>query len=569
MKKLWFLALGAFSFLCASAQYPASFAEGNLPTCYQREVPGYGIDYLNDLASYYMEEEGRDLTGLVREDAFDFFTYATFSQTADGIGIWRVHFHSEDAQALMVYFNEFHIPQGASLYIYNPEGSYFEGPIDHTENNDHMQFVTNDIYGEDIVLEYNQPAGVVGTPALKVRGLGYIFRYAERPEDNNRGGSDPCQVDVACPEAEPWDCQIDSAVRLRITDGGQIFVCSGGMVNTTARDCRQYMLTALHCTDGLTTSELGLLQVRFDYNRQNCGTGSGLGSRNRTGVIFLADSNDGGGNSGSDFALYEVEDEIPEDWNPYYAGWDASGIGSVWGAGIHHPSGDVKKISFYTTSLTSQWWGAPGSHWGVRWSETESGWGVTEGGSSGSPIFNANGLIVGTLTGGLSACEPGGAGAGTGPTQLDYYGKMSHHWESNPNSASQKLKVWLDPLGSGPDATQAPVEVMHGAYRSESALPCGMTGQCDAVSVIDVDHNSPSFTVSPNPGTGDFFVRMKDVLSLAMIRVYDGQGRVVQELLNPTAVAHIDLNGYEAGVYYVYLETLEGKGSTQRLVMIR
>ncbi len=569
MKKSLLVALGAFSAFAAFAQYPASFEMGNLPSPALREVEGFSYDYLNDLAYYYTSEEGRDLTGLVREDAFDFFHHASFAETHTGTGVWRMQLHSENAQALMVYFNDFHLPEGSALYIYNADGSYFEGPIDYTENNAHGQFVTNDIYGEDIVLEYVQPAGVVGNPVLQVRGVGYIFRYAERPEDNNRGGSDPCQVDVSCPEAEPWDCQIDSVVRLRITDNGQIFVCSGVMVNTTARDCRQYMLTALHCTEGLSQSDLGLLQVRFDYNRQTCGAGGGLGSRNRTGVLFLADSNDGGGNSGSDFALYEVEDEIPVDWNPYYAGWDATGIGSVWGAGIHHPSGDVKKISFYTTALTSQWWGAPGSHWGVRWSETESGWGVTEGGSSGSPIFNSNGLIVGTLTGGLSACENGGAGPGTGPTQLDYYGKMSHHWELNPNVAAEKLRVWLDPIGSGPNATEAPLKVMHGAYRSESALACGMTGQCDAVGIEEEVALQQLVTLSPNPTMNDVFIRTDASVNLALIRVFDGQGRLVNEISNPIAVNHIPMASFDAGIYYVYLETASGTGITQRIVKLK
>ena len=36
----------------------------------------------------------------------------------------------------------------------------------------------------------------------------------------------------------------------------------------------------------------------------------------------------------------------------------------------------------------------------VGWVSNANGWGVTEGGSSGSPLFNSNGLQIGTLTGG-------------------------------------------------------------------------------------------------------------------------------------------------------------------------
>ena len=48
---------------------------------------------------------------------------------------------SEDAQGLSVYFNDFHVPVGAELHMESSEGAfetvYQEGPVDHTENNDH------------------------------------------------------------------------------------------------------------------------------------------------------------------------------------------------------------------------------------------------------------------------------------------------------------------------------------------------------------------------------------------------------------------------------------------------
>ena len=177
----------------------------------------------------------------------------------------------------------------------------------------------------------------------------------------------------------------------------------------------------------------------YNYERPECGEGNGLLNRRRTGVIRLADSDDIQGNNfdGSDFLLVEVEDEIPSNWDVYYAGWDASGSGSGSGVGIHHPSGDVKKVSTYTQNTSSISLGAFGSHWRVYWVETVTDHGVTEGGSSGSHLFNEEGLSIGTLSAGLSACSNGGAGAGTGPNQPDYYGKMSYHWDDNPNPADE------------------------------------------------------------------------------------------------------------------------------------
>ena len=42
------------------------------------------------------------------------------------------------------------------------------------------------------------------------------------------------------------------------------------MVNTTALDCRQYMLTALHCASN-DDDDFALLKVYYNYERPECG----------------------------------------------------------------------------------------------------------------------------------------------------------------------------------------------------------------------------------------------------------------------------------------------------------
>ena len=112
---------------------------------------------------------------------------------------------------------------------------------------------------------------------------------------------------------------------------------------------------------------------------------------------------------GSDFQLVQINTAIPSYYNVYYNGWDRSGSSSSSGVGIHHPAGDIKKISTYSSTLSSSTWngsgyiGATNAHWRTSWISTTNGYGVTEGGSSGSPIFNSSGRILGTLTGG-STC---------------------------------------------------------------------------------------------------------------------------------------------------------------------
>jgi len=131
-------------------------------------------------------------------------------------------------------------------------------------------------------------------------------------------------------------------------------------------------------------------------------------------------------------------------YNPYMNGWNRANSATAPGVCIHHPAGSIKKISTYSSALTSATWTGclTNGHWRVVWSSNANGWGVTEGGSSGSPIFDANSRIVGTLTGGSSYCS-----AQSSP---DYYGKFYCHWDLNGATSSVRLKDWLDPAGTNP-----------------------------------------------------------------------------------------------------------------------
>ena len=67
--------------------------------------------------------------------------------------------------------------------------------------------------------------------------------------------------------------------------------------------------------------------------------------------------------------------------------------------------GVQKNINFNSNlSSTNYNGGAFNAHWEVYWDPTTNGHGVTEGGSSGSPIFNQDKRIVGQLSGGSSIC---------------------------------------------------------------------------------------------------------------------------------------------------------------------
>ena len=102
--------------------------------------------------------------------------------------------------------------------------------------------------------------------------------------------------------------------------------------------------------------------------------------------------------------------------------------------------GDVKKISIDNDSPIIADYGNgydTESHWKIgEWNV-----GTTEGGSSGSPLFDENHRLIGDLTGGEAAC---------GNSVNDYYTRFDLSWDTYSES-SQQLKYWLDPQNIGVD----------------------------------------------------------------------------------------------------------------------
>ena len=214
-----------------------------------------------------------------------------------------------------------------------------------------------------------------------------------------------------------------------MTDQLQKF-CSGAMINNARGDGRQLLLTANHCvfTD-LSNSIAG-----FDYERLGCSPDSQISNPlTAHGMRLLARA------STSDFALFEVIEKIPESYNVYLSGWDANvpnlNVIDKY-AGIHHPSGDIKKISLYNGKLQlSSWSEGPTNQFHIvipKWSR-----GVTEPGSSGSPLFNSKGSLIGQLHGGASSCSSFDGS--------DLYGGFAFSFGSNGSGVS--LKTILDPNG--------------------------------------------------------------------------------------------------------------------------
>jgi lysyl endopeptidase len=503
-----------FAFICALTISCSSFAqlsEGGTPyafthtsvqtkTTLQKEVlfqPDLTVlsaqDAINDVA-----KDSPYRVGINIPVNYNTNNSGNWETTADGGSLWRLRVESPDAHALSLYFHNFFLPTGSKVFVYNEGENHVIGAFTDASNFQNTIRATQMIEGDILTIEYYAPAGTVGSPVIEVKEVVYFYRGVEdftRPIKEEVEGpsnavslkADGCQVDVACaPENVGHADIINSAVHYSFSSGGGTAVCSASMVNNTSQDCTPYILTAWHCGEPNAGSNISSYVWYWNYQKTTCspnsnGSDPSRGTDTMTGGTVVASSGSGTLNNppgtnqlaGSDFFLVQLGAEPPVSYNAFYAGWDRTNSAATSGVGIHHPAGSAKKISTYTGNLTSSSYngGAANTHWVVTWTATTNGHGVTEGGSSGSPIFNSSDRVVGQLSGGSSFC--------TNVNASDLYGKMFTNWDLCGTANNARLKPWLDPANTG-------ANFMDGAYQpcsSTSPPTCGINASTMTVGV--------------------------------------------------------------------------------------
>ncbi len=361
----------------------------------------------------------------------------------DGRKVWILRLKTPGAIATTAEIFDLFIPAGAQFFIYDPAGQTRYGAYTVSDNGEF--FGSDIIKGDEVVFEYVQPSNVKETARMNIKDIFHLYRDVEFIKSTKDfGDSESCEVNVRCsPVGDNWTDERRGVARIYVINGTEAGWCSGTFINNTAQDCKKYFLTAYHCglkTNGTFSPTYSQWRFYFNFESSTCTNPTSQPSYNMlTGATERAKASITGG---SDFILCELSGTITAAMNLYMNGWNKATTPSVPGVSIHHPYGDIKKISTYNTLSTTTWsGGASNAHWRVVWVSNSNGWGVTEGGSSGAPLFDNGGKVIGTLTGGGSYC--------TAQSQPDAYGKFSYHWESNAGGTTTQLKTWLDPNTSG------------------------------------------------------------------------------------------------------------------------
>ncbi len=260
------------------------------------------------------------------------------------------------------------------------------GPVTSGQNTENGYFMTDVIQGDDVTIYLFEPDSDKGESLLTIKRVvhGYKNLFSGMSDSKNGfGASLACNKNIACYPA--WDEESD-AVALVLLSGGEAW-CSGALLMTANQGFNPYFLTAFHCIDtddnnsisGSEISDAENWMFKFQYKVSSCKGNTLIPSVTYNGADFKAAW------QSSDFALMEMDDSPVDDATRHswfsWLGWDRSGNTPSSGTIIHHPKGNVMKISFDYNSLTSY----NNTHWSVT---IDSG--AIEKGSSGAPLFDQN-----------------------------------------------------------------------------------------------------------------------------------------------------------------------------------
>lgn len=486
MKQLFttFLFLSLFSIIGFTQNIQG---DGGLPKTFKQTLNTKDIDTwvfeTPDISSLQAEDAINDPKGIAPW-RFGYNNYTdlnlnnagTWLETPNGSKIWRIVLSCEEALTVNLTFTESFIPEGNELYVYNPEKDFILGSF----NENHIykgELGTELVPGNTVVVEYFIPNGN-DLGVINVSTVTHGYRTANEFSEKAFGSSGGCNMNANCPDGATWVNERNSVVMLVSGSSG---FCTGALINNTLNDGTPYVLTANHCYSNPTN-----WIFRFNWQSANCNNPGGQPS-----FVSLSGATLRSRRTPTDFCLVEItggldNGTVPASYNPFFAGWDNTGDVPSSTVCIHHPAGDIKKISFDDDAASiSQSMGSSeaSSTWTVQWDRNTT----TEGGSSGSPLFDQNHRIIGQLWGGGASCQNINA--------PDYYGRVSKSWNPSGSNTTNQLEHWLDPNSAGAGF----VDGFDPSGASASEYDAGVSGASLTETAVCGTEYIPSFNLS-NPG---------------------------------------------------------------------
>ncbi|MGE0639425.1 MAG: trypsin-like peptidase domain-containing protein [Thermoanaerobaculia bacterium] len=333
---------------------------------------------------------------------------------ARGIGnrdlVWTSVFEAPGAAAMRLSLSGLDLPKGAELYVYNLAGQAFgpyvgRGPLGDGD------LYTHTVFGDRLYLQLQITDGADATVRFRVEEVGVMgqrflparfgpalttFDGLATEASNLCSYNADCIVNAACQSSNVVNGAKDAVATMLFRSGGSYYICTGGLIaDTDNSTVVPYFLTANHCIG--SGREASSLETFFDYQttcaNPNC-TQPYNNNGDTVGATLLNAS------SSDDHSLLRLSSApVTADGVATYLGWTSSAVANTNGTQLYrisHPSGAPQAYSEQRVDTTK---GTCTQLPRGRFIYSTDTVGATEGGSSGSPVINGAGQIVGQLYG--------------------------------------------------------------------------------------------------------------------------------------------------------------------------
>lgn len=401
--------------------------------------------------------------GLADETQLKASPELSWVRSAQGQQITRLSMRSPGAAALRVGLLIQQLPEGAQLrFVGDGQSASVVDPVTTAQ----IKALAAPVYwtpvteGDRQTLELSLPAQADASQVqLTVQGVAHLYASPYGSLKGLKiGESEFCEIDANC-ISNPSTAYLNAknaVARMSFQDAGSSYVCTGTLMNdTVAGTFIPYFFSAHHCIS--TQTAANTLNTFWFMESTSCGSGVASSRVQLAGGATLLYNSDT-----TDALLLRLNSAPPN--GAIFAGWDANQVsaGSPFTV-IHHPAGDVKKVSQGQVTGIGTFNGS-GSFVNVGYTTA-----TTEGGSSGAGLLifsNGQYYVRGGLKGGSASCA--NTGNLNNPGNTDSYSRF--------DVAFAGMQQYLAPAQQQPQLTVVKGGAGSGTVTSNPAgINCGAT----------------------------------------------------------------------------------------------
>jgi lysyl endopeptidase len=417
--------------------------------------------------------------------------------------IWSIKFKAK-ASSLSFLIEGLRLSPASEMYIYSTQYNMIHGPIKTNNINDN-RLVSDVIAGDECYITIIDKKESYKDIKLKIVSIG---QGVLKKQSGSRAFQDAanCNFDIGCAIGNGWNNERDAVCQIIVN---QSETCTGSLINNECGDLTPNLLTAFHCLDDFPgngqvdqneATNVNNWAFRFNYQSNNPACpGNSLNNGSNQWIVFTG-SNFLSAFFDTDFALLRLNQALIDQPTIALAGWNRATIAATTATAIHHPAGDVKKISIDNNPLVAvAFQGGAADHWRATFDQ-----GIVQFGSSGSPLFDQNNRIVGQLHGNQNnVCANTLQGQAfetcwctTQSPSVGEYGKFDISWDRPGSAINNRIR---DHISSNPGP------MFTNSIRVPSlSVPNNLNYICNGSnSTITLNNPLPGWTVSwsvSNPG---------------------------------------------------------------------